>query len=214
MSRLECCEFYHSCHPGSVASLLKRTLSFQKSIDGKIDVKLVGTDCQIGRYIALSHLWGSAQHCTLTFKNLLEYQSSISWNILPKTFQDAIIFCTMLEVHYIWIEALCIIQDDPTDWEIESAKVADVYQQSYLTLAATGSSDDRGGCFPAIDLAVSKSTEYELTTPFKSPRIIARKKVEHWTRPLSKASAYTHPVAGCFRSECYRRESYILAEKN
>lgn len=50
-------------------------------------------------------------------------------------------------MRYLWIDSLCIIQDDKADWEIESAKMADVYMYSQLNLAATHSSSGRGGCF-------------------------------------------------------------------
>jgi hypothetical protein len=149
-----------------------------------------------GRYIALSHCWGSAQHCTLTSETLPEFKASIPWHILPKTFQDATIFSTKLDVYYIWIDALCIIQDDPTDWEIESAKMADIYQDSYLTLAATGSSNDVGGCFPPGEYPAT-AAEYELSVRrslFHSHHIMVRKKVEHWTWPPSKASTDIHPL--------------------
>jgi hypothetical protein len=165
-------------------------------MDGKIDVRLVESDMEKGRYIALSHCWGSVQHCTLTSRTLPEFKSSIPWHILPKTFQDAIIFSTKLDVYYIWIDALCIIQDDPTDWEIESAKMADIYQDSYLTLAATGSSNDVGGCFPPGESATI-AAEYQLSVRrslFHSHHIMARKKVTHWAWPPSKASANVHPL--------------------
>jgi hypothetical protein len=183
MTRLKVCERKHSCHSHSATTLPKRTLSFQKSMDGRIDVKLVENSMEKGRYIALSHCWGSAQHCTLTSKTLPEFKFSIPWHILPKTFQDAIIFSTKLDVYYIWIDALCIIQDAPTDLEIESAKMADIYQDSYLTLAATGSSNDVGGCFPRGEYPAT-AAEYELSVRrslFHSHHIMVRKKVEHWT---------------------------------
>lgn len=59
---------------------------------------------------------------------------------LPKTFQDAIQVCYKLGIQYLWIDSLCIIQDDSGDWQHESAKMAAVYQDAFITLAATGSS--------------------------------------------------------------------------
>jgi hypothetical protein len=66
---------------------------------------------------------------------------------LPRTFQDAITMTRRLGVRYIWIDSLCICQDDMQDWERESARMAAVYSNSYLTIAATGSSDSAGGLF-------------------------------------------------------------------
>lgn len=66
---------------------------------------------------------------------------------LPQTFQDAIVVTRRLGVRYIWIDSLCICQDDMHDWERESARMAAVYSNAYLTIAATGSSDSAGGLF-------------------------------------------------------------------
>jgi len=52
-----------------------------------------------------------------------------------------------LDVRYVWIGSLYIIQDDLRDWEIESAKMSSVYGLSYLTIAVLHSPDSHGGCF-------------------------------------------------------------------
>jgi hypothetical protein len=51
-----------------------------------------------------------------------------------------------LEIEYLRIDSLCIIQDDVQDWEVESAIMADVYSKSYLTIAATGVPKSFHGC--------------------------------------------------------------------
>jgi hypothetical protein len=52
---------------------------------------------------------------------------------LPQTFKDAIHICRKLGIYRLWIDALCIIQDDLKDWEIESAKMASIYAGASLT---------------------------------------------------------------------------------
>jgi Heterokaryon incompatibility protein (HET) len=79
--------------------------------------------------------------------NLAKFQNSIDFNLLPKTFQDAVSFVRRLGIRYLWIDALCIVQDDPDDWRRESAKMASIYQQSFLTIAASRSPDGKSGCF-------------------------------------------------------------------
>ena len=66
---------------------------------------------------------------------------------LPKTFQDAIAITRKLEINYIWIDSLCIVQDDLQDWQTESAEMASVYRNSLLKIAATASPDGGKGCF-------------------------------------------------------------------
>jgi hypothetical protein len=66
---------------------------------------------------------------------------------LPKTFQNAITVTRMLGIRYLWIDSLCIIQDDVKDWEEQSAITGGIYSQSYLIIAASASKDSSGGCF-------------------------------------------------------------------
>jgi hypothetical protein len=51
-----------------------------------------------------------------------------------------------LGFRYIWIDSLCIIQDDAEDWEVQSALMSEIYQNAVLTLAATSSTGDNEGC--------------------------------------------------------------------
>ncbi|EON64499.1 hypothetical protein W97_03731 [Coniosporium apollinis CBS 100218] len=69
------------------------------------------------------------------------------WHSLPQTFEDAITVTRNLGVKYIWIDSLCVVQDDPEDWATESAKMEAVYGNLYLTIAATASADACGGLF-------------------------------------------------------------------
>jgi hypothetical protein len=60
---------------------------------------------------------------------------------MPKTFKDAIELTRALDFKFLWIDSLCIIQDDSKDWEIESSKMCDVYANAILTIGnawATG----------------------------------------------------------------------------
>lgn len=62
----------------------------------------------------------------------------------------------MLDVQYIWIDSLCIVQDDYSDWEIEAEKMADIYRQSYINLAASAARDAHGGMVDLSSLHISK----------------------------------------------------------
>jgi hypothetical protein len=67
--------------------------------------------------------------------------------MLPRTFQEAIDIIRRLGVRYLWIDALCIIQGDTTDWLREAPQMVSIYQNAYLAVAATASSDSNGGCY-------------------------------------------------------------------
>src|SRR5690242_16624612 len=72
-------------------------------------------------YVTLSHRWGSAKMFQLTSKNVEDLKQSIPVEELSKTFQDAFLVCKRLDMRYIWIDSLCIMQDNAEDWQKEAA---------------------------------------------------------------------------------------------
>jgi hypothetical protein len=79
--------------------------------------------------------------------NLEDMVKVIRWSDLTRTFQEAITVTRALSIEYIWIDSLCIIQEDNKDWYIEAPRMEQVYGHSYLNLAALASLDGRGGLF-------------------------------------------------------------------
>jgi hypothetical protein len=66
---------------------------------------------------------------------------------MPKTFQDAVGITKIIGLRYLWIDSLCIIQDDRKDWEKESATMGLIYERAHLTIAGSHACDSRFGCF-------------------------------------------------------------------
>ena len=64
---------------------------------------------------------------------------SVPWSSLSMVFQDAVRVCRRLGIRYLWIDSLCIIQDSKDDWELESSKMCDYYENSYITISAASS---------------------------------------------------------------------------
>lgn len=70
---------------------------------------------------------------------------------LPATFRDAIAVTRSLGYQYLWIDSLCIIQDDRHDWGVEAEQMASIYKNGALTLAAAAAAAAAGphcGLFP------------------------------------------------------------------
>lgn len=79
--------------------------------------------------------------------NISALSLAISPQQLPNTFADAIEITRKLGVDYIWIDSLCIIQDDENDWRRETALMEYVYGGSYLNIAASSATSVHGGCW-------------------------------------------------------------------
>jgi hypothetical protein len=73
-------------------------------------------------------------------------KQNIPWNHLSKTFQDLIKITRKLGIQYIWIDSLCIVEDDKEDWRAESSKIDSIYGNSYLTFNANYAKDGSEGC--------------------------------------------------------------------
>ncbi|KAL6703676.1 hypothetical protein ACN47E_009450 [Coniothyrium glycines] len=116
-------------------------------------------------YAALSHRWGTSDHLTATTQNWQELQDEFPIWRLPKTFRDAILLTQQLELRYIWIDALCILQDSSSDWLYESERMGDIFANAAFTIAVHSTRDDSDGFFkdvmskrPAFTHQVSSST--------------------------------------------------------
>ncbi|KAI0099105.1 heterokaryon incompatibility protein-domain-containing protein [Nemania sp. FL0031] len=108
-------------------------------------LRLLCTDNIAGKYITLSHSWGGHQPAKTLESNLAARCAGFPLSELPLTFRDAIAVAVELRVQYIWIDSLCIVQDDPDDWEREAANMGDIYLHSYLTIAATRAANSEAG---------------------------------------------------------------------
>ena len=132
----------------SRVSLPTRLIHIYK-FDSDYQLRLVPTEGLRGAYAALSHCWGKLDRQPLmtTRENMPTHRNDIPMDSLPKTFRDAVIATCSLGLRRLWIDSLCIVQDDEEDWKRESLKMADVYRNASITLAATDAKDSAQGLF-------------------------------------------------------------------
>jgi hypothetical protein len=153
------------------------------------NVKLCTLKTLDGAYACLSHCWGSSQIIKTTKANIEDHKRGIPWVRLSRTFQDAITATRLFGMKYLWIDSLCIIQDDIEDWEKEATCMANIYSNSTITFAATMSADGSGGLFhqhpdfPLHDGIFSTESR---------PNLYARKKIIH---PLNMESDHLYEDA-------------------
>jgi hypothetical protein len=93
-------------------------------------------------YMALSYCWGSSEQLlTTTHETLPTRLSLITFDSIPQALQDAVRVARILGIRYLWIDSLCIIQDDKADWQVESSRMSEIFSNAHLTVvAARGSS--------------------------------------------------------------------------
>ncbi|KAH7083077.1 heterokaryon incompatibility protein-domain-containing protein [Paraphoma chrysanthemicola] len=98
-------------------------------------------------YATLSHCWGGIQPYTLTKSTAAQLASGVSISAFPKTFRDAFTIVRLLELRFLWIDSLCIFQDDLHDWHIEAGSMKDVYGNAACCIGATAAHDSDTGLF-------------------------------------------------------------------
>ena len=107
-------------------------------------------------YITLSHIWGCSSGKKLTRLTMKEIKNGIKSEELSLTFQHTIEITRALNVQFLWIDALCIIQGADAiarkDWAHEAALMGKVYKNSYLNVSTLDAVDSLGGCFHERDV--------------------------------------------------------------
>ncbi|KAH7381241.1 heterokaryon incompatibility protein-domain-containing protein, partial [Phaeosphaeria sp. MPI-PUGE-AT-0046c] len=87
-------------------------------------------------YAALSYCWGADTQLQTTLANIAAHKLGIAILDLPQTIKDAIEIAKFVNLRYLWIDSLCIIQDSPDDWTSNCANMQQYYSNSTLTIVA------------------------------------------------------------------------------
>lgn len=101
--------------------------------------RLIVTNGAHGSWAALSYCWGGDSTFILKGSNLEGMMRSIPIESFPATLRDAVRVTRSLGIRYIWIDALCILQDSREDWAAEASRMGDVYQGAKVTISAISS---------------------------------------------------------------------------
>ena len=88
------------------------------------------------RYNTLSYQWtADTPKTSLRKHNKAAYCNAIPTENWPKVYKDVVVVCRALGVRYVWIDSLCIIQDDLEDWKVQSSMMQDIYSHGHVNLA-------------------------------------------------------------------------------
>lgn len=114
-----------------------------------------GSTC-LSQYVTLSYCWGKSTDVLKTRKdNIRRLQDAIPLESLPTTCSEAVCLTRLLGLWLLWIDALCIIQDDEEGRQVKASKMCEVYRHSYMTL---------------VSLA-TESSDQSFLRPFEQPKI-------------------------------------------
>lgn len=129
----QCVQSHPRCQPSGRGT---NPLRLVNVMDGDV-IKIEHAADQRHVYAALSYCWGSsssinaartAQH------NLDERTTPFPLSTLPPTLKDAVLLTRSIGIKYLWIDAICIVQDDETEWETEAQKMMQYYGHARVTI--------------------------------------------------------------------------------
>lgn len=156
------CNFFPSTRPFRYPT---RLLYVGEHSNSAIRLCITAETSPTGNYAALSHCWGSVSCIKLLMSNIENMKKEIQFDSLPKTFREAAKVARRLQISYLWIDSMCIIQDSIEDWQRESAQMDSVYNNSYCNIAAAHSVNCEGGLFvtrdPSLIEELRVETEWE-----------------------------------------------------
>lgn len=164
----DCLASHLKCGSAQAARLPKRVLDISNN---KIRLYEPSSVDETGRYVCLSYCWGPPPWFRTTPDTKPDRLKNIPWEHLPKTFQDVVSVTRQLGIQFLWIDALCIIQDDEADWEEQSSQMASIYEHCHLTICADRSPDVHSGIFsaetePHHELAVTRDGDHKTVPAF------------------------------------------------
>lgn len=112
------------------------------------------------RYAALSYCWGPSEDAQLQSKTTKEthvrHLESLDFESLSPVLKDAVKVTRNLSIPYLWVDSLCILQDDISDWERQCRQMNDIYGKACITLIAASSSTCQEGFLQTTRPALRK----------------------------------------------------------
>ena len=114
----------------------------------------------VDQYAALSYRWGRQPPQKLTTSTLAQFSTrGLSLNDLPATIKDACHVCQSLEIPFLWVDCLCIIQDSVADWNYQAIQMGTIFNQAAVVIRAAAGHDCTYGLFQPRKLASNAVSE-------------------------------------------------------
>ena len=117
--------------------------------------RLYVTEREYGQYAALSYCWGGPQKSALVQNNLDQYRCCLPMDEISQSIKDAIKVVRAVGMRYLWVDALCIIQDSEVDKNSEIATMDGVYYRALFTISAESAATAQEGFLAPRDTPTS-----------------------------------------------------------
>ncbi|KAH7311603.1 heterokaryon incompatibility protein-domain-containing protein [Stachybotrys elegans] len=179
----ECTTRHEKCNNAAPPFSPQRILMIEEP-----HVRLIQNPPVAIRYACLSHCWGDGPTLQLTNATLETLLHGVRMDEMPKTFREACEMCTKLGITYLWIDSLCINQDDLSDWTTVSGTIESIYANAYLTLAATASSDSNRGLHRRMP---SQMASFPLSS---HPGLFIRRRLPDFPSESTESDEISHPL--------------------
>jgi hypothetical protein len=99
-------------------------------------------------YATVSHCWGTSKTPKLRSTNIKKFNDEgIHIETLPASYKEAIYYAMELNIAYLWVDCLCIIQDSSEDWLQQAALMNLVYGNCEVCIALLGAAENNGASF-------------------------------------------------------------------
>jgi len=174
----ECIGKHSTCESKSIG-LPRRVVDIGPASDSLNNVRLYESQGDNAPYICLSYRWSNTANGRLLQANIEQFRTSIRLSALSETFFQAFVVARALGVRYVWIDALCIIQDDDSEKAKDISTMDLIYQSALLKVMSAWSTEQ---------VFSSPSDVYqhqELEIPFEHPghaeeRVFVRRSIPHF----------------------------------
>ncbi|CZR55580.1 uncharacterized protein PAC_05468 [Phialocephala subalpina] len=162
----ECHQIHEMCRNRRTSYMPSRLIEIEHQ-DRKWRLKLHPTSGKTEPYAALSYCWGGDQPIKTKKATLQNFLITIPYLGLPKTIHDAVITTSELGLRFLWIDCLCIIQDDVEDKAKEIAQMPHIYSQAAITISASRPASVHEGFLEVREVTNHPELVFEL--PFQCP---------------------------------------------
>ncbi|KAI1124612.1 heterokaryon incompatibility protein-domain-containing protein [Nemania abortiva] len=151
------------------ATWLVRSETSRSFID--VELECIVTPPEVVPFVALSYVWGPVETLQALKSNIDELKrlGSLSVSgaqIVPQTIRDAMTLCALTSQRYLWVDRVCIVQDDHETKQQHLQAMAETYAEAEFTIVAGDGSDANHG-LSGFGQGVEERQEHLIPFPSK-----------------------------------------------